>query len=162
MNWAESWALKSTLELEAPRQSTQNKDSRIIDILAKIALNNEPVAAARIAAAIVFKNDIIAIGTNSHKTHPFHAKFSNHPLKITLHAETSAIKNALRLISQKELAKCTLYITRIKYLDETKKKFIFGLAKPCEGCTRAITTYDINKIVYTLDNTGYQWLNVKT
>lgn len=150
------WVSASTEVLGPPRVSTNSKHSKVIDLLAKIAFSVEPVAAARIAAAVVYKNDIIAVGTNKFKTHPFQAKFSKHPSSIHLHAETDAIKNALKILSQHELSKATLYIVRIKFFDEFKKKMVFGLAKPCPGCMKAIATFNINKVIYSLDFQGYE------
>lgn len=144
---------------EAPRiNRVDDKHAKFIDILAKIAFNSDFGSNARLAAAIVYKNDIISIGTNKFKTHPFQAKFGRNSHSIYLHAETTAIKNALRIISQRELSASTLYISRIKYLDETKKNMIFGLAKPCSGCMRAIVTFNIKKVIYSLDETGYAYV----
>ena len=134
------------------------KNNKYIDLLAKIAINVDPVGAARIAAAIVYKNDVIAIGTNKLKTHPFQAKFGKNESSIHLHAETDVIKNALKFASEEEVAKSILYICRVKFVDSSKKKVIFGLAKPCEGCARAISTFNISKVFYTLDNEGHAQL----
>lgn len=142
----------------SPSQETNSRNSKYINLLAKIAINVNPVASARIAAAIVYKNDVIAIGTNSLKTHPFQAKFGKNKCSIHLHAETDAIKNALKLITQEELAKSTLYICRVKYVDHTKKKVIFGLSKPCDGCARAIVNFNIKKVIYSQDGEGYKQL----
>lgn len=133
-------------------------DAKYIDLLSKIATNLAPTGAARVAAAIVYKKSIVAFGTNSAKTHPFQAKYSRNPKSIHLHAETDAIKNALRILSQEELCKSTLYVCRVKYIDKTKRKLIFGLAKPCDGCLKAIVNFNIKKVIYSLDNEGYSTL----
>lgn len=143
---------------EAPKLRTFDKHSKYIDLLSKIASNQPYAGNARIAAAVVYKNTVIAVGSNKIKTHPFQAKFGKNGNSIHLHAEIDAIKNALRILSEKELSRATLYICRVKYFDEKKKKQIFGLSKPCDGCKRAIATFNIKKVVYSLDNEGYEVL----
>jgi len=131
------------------------KDEKYINLLVNLAAGAEPVAGARIAAGLVYKGDMISFGVNSRKTHPFQVKFQRNAESIFLHAETSAIKNALYLHSLEEIAKSTLYVVRVKYPSPTDKTLIFGLAKPCEGCERAIAEFGIKRVVYTLDGSGY-------
>lgn len=131
------------------------KHNKYINILSKIAVSIEPVAQARIAACLVIKNEIISFGINKKKTHPFQAMYGTNENSIFLHAETDCIKNALKLVDMKQLTKASLYICRVKYEACTKNKFIFGLAKPCPGCSKAIATFGIKNIYYSLDNTGY-------
>jgi tRNA(Arg) A34 adenosine deaminase TadA len=71
---------------------------------------------------------------------------------IYLHAEIDAIKNALRLITQDQLAKCDIYIVRIKHPDNGSSSWVEGLAKPCSGCMRAITSFGLKKVFWTEDN----------
>jgi deoxycytidylate deaminase len=35
---------------------------------------------------------------------------------------------------------------------------MYGMAKPCIGCARAIATFDIQKVVYTLDGGDYKYM----
>ncbi len=134
-----------------------NRHERYLNELFKIASAiEEPVGSSRIAAAVVLHNKIISYGFCQYKTHPLQSKFSRNSSAIYLHAETCAIKNALRNIELPDLLKCTLYIARAKYSDEHKTNFIQGLAKPCCGCSRAIATFGIKKVVYTLDNDGWE------
>lgn len=113
---------------------------------------------ARLAACIVGRSGLISIGVNEKKSHPFQAKYGRNKDSVFLHAETSAIKNALKYITEKELERCTLYICRVKYYDHHKDRMIFGLAKPCLGCFRCITSFGIKKVIYTLDEKGYDFL----
>jgi tRNA(Arg) A34 adenosine deaminase TadA len=137
------------------------RDEAVLKILDKVAESIEPVANARIASAIVYRNDIVAIGTNKKKSHPFQRRFAKHDLAIYLHAEIDAIKNAMRHLSLGELAKSKMYISRIRYADSepnpTPDKLIRGLARPCEGCMRAIATFDIKHVCFTSDK-GPEWL----
>jgi tRNA(Arg) A34 adenosine deaminase TadA len=122
------------------------KQEDIIKTLEKIAEDASPISAARIAAAIVYKGEILSIGVNSYKSDPLQAKFSKNEHAIYLHAEIAAIKKALKRVSRDDLKKCTLYIVRRK-----KHNGIMcnGLAKPCAGCQRAIDTYQIPCVFYT-------------
>lgn len=147
-----------TISIDPPMINGDNKHSKYINILSKLAITVEPVAQARIAACMVYHNNIISFGICKMKSHPFQAKFSKNQNSIFLHAETDCIKNALRIVDVNQLTKCTLYVCRVKYEDKSKKKFLFGMAKPCEGCSRAISTFNINRVYYSLDNEGYDFL----
>lgn len=150
--------LRPTQPLVHPVTKGDLKHSKHINILSKIAVSVEPVAQARIAASIVYRNEIISVGVCQRKTHPFQAQYGKNKDCIFLHAETDAIKNAVKLLNLDELAKSTLYVCRVKFEDYSKKKFLFGMAKPCSGCARAIANFNISKVVYSLDNEGYQIL----
>ena len=125
----------------------------IIHTLAKIAEANDD-SNIRFAAAVVYRNKIISIGYNRKKSHPFQAKYAKNADAIYLHAEIHAIKNALREISVEDLSKCELYITRVKKPESHSNHFVWGLAKPCCGCQRAIAEFGIKRTVYTTDETG--------
>lgn len=131
------------------------KHNRVLNTLFKLAQDVAPVASARIAAGVVYRNEIISFGVNQMKTHPFQNRFSKNSESIYLHAETDAIKNALRSLSIKDLEKCTLYICRAKY---SERNFVYGLSKPCPGCMRAISTFNIRKVIYTCDDGNYEQL----
>ena len=137
-----------------------SKHTKYVNLLSKMAADiSNPVSGnARLAACIVYKNDIVSFGVNEMKSHPFQAKYGKNSNSVYLHAETSAIKNALKYITQPELEKSTLYICRVKYMDPSKNKMIFGLSKPCPGCFRCINTFGIRQVIYTLDNDGYSML----
>lgn len=141
-----------------PLLKGENKEVKYINLLSKLASTVEPVAQARIASCLVYKNDIVSFGICRMKTHPFQAKFSKNENSIYLHAETDCIKNALRSIQLADLSRCTLYICRVKFESRTKENLVFGMAKPCSGCAKAIATFDIKTVVYSLDNNGYQSL----
>lgn len=102
-----------------------------------------PVAGARVAATLVLKRGNVFYGKNSLKTHPLQAEYCKNPKAICLHAEVDAMKNALRFFNQQTLWGSSLYIARAK-ADGSP-----GLAKPCEGCCRAIAAFEIGKVVYT-------------
>jgi len=134
------------------------KESYIMEIVAKIAETTPFFARAKIAAALVYKNEIISIGTNKNKTHPFQKKFSVNSDAIFLHAETDAIYNATRKYDTEIIAKSKLYVSRVKYFDGNKKYFVQGISRPCDGCQRAIANFNIKHVCFTKDNEGFEYL----
>jgi len=135
------------------------KHEAILEFLGKVAEDSaDPLLTARLAAAIVYKGDIVSIGVNKMKSHPFQMRYAKMPKSIFLHAETDAIKNALKRIDQDTLSRSTLYISRIRYYDNTKQLVTYGLAKPCIGCQRAIATFNIKNVCYSLNDEGFEFL----
>lgn len=132
---------------------TVNQD--ILHTLTKVAIAN-PNPSEKLAAAIVYRNKIISIGINSMKSHPLQAKYGKNEHAIFLHAEIAAIKNALRETSVEELSRCEIYIARIKKPSQFSLEYGWGLAKPCEGCARAIAEFGLKKTVYTTDHDDYE------
>lgn len=112
----------------------------------------EPVGNARVAAILVRQNRAIAYGFNRNKTNPFAAKFGRNKDCIYLHAETDAIRNALREVDAADLEHMTLYVARSKKTSTHDHTLIPGLAKPCEGCRRAIAQFGIKNVYYTTDD----------
>ena len=140
--------------MAGPRHSHyMNTLSKIATDIAYPVKNN-----ARLAACVVYKNDIVSFGINEMKSHPFQAKWGTNKEAIFLHAEVSAIKNALKQITLKEFEKSTLYVCRVRYEDWTKQRLVFGLSKPCDGCIRCISTFNLRSVYYSLDDSGYQLL----
>lgn len=111
-----------------------------------------------LVARIYYKNTRISEGYNQKKSHPFQARFSSNEHAIFLHAETDAIRKALAVLNVSTLPNCVLYVARAKWENEKKKNLIQGMAKPCEGCQKAIATFGIRTVYYTLDNKGYSAL----
>jgi tRNA(Arg) A34 adenosine deaminase TadA len=121
------------------------KTLNIIRRLTEIAAATPKVANYRLAAAIVYKNRIVSLGNPSYKTSPFQKKYAADEWKIFLHAEISAIKNALRILHVDDLKHCTLFVCRVKHLG-------LGNSKPCSGCQRAIAEFGIKTVYYTSEN----------
>lgn len=122
----------------------------IVEMLFETASNQESIAGAKIAAAIVLKKKVISIGVNQKKTHPFQKKFGKNDLALCIHAENDAIIKALRNNSMEDLKKSSMYIIRVKKQSNTDK-VIFGLAKPCVGCQRSLAAYNIKNVYYSTD-----------
>ena len=126
------------------------RDKYFIERAYAQAVSMEKACGARVCAIVVLKNRVIAFGGNKKKTHPFQAEYSKKPEALSLHAETDAIKNALKQVSVDDIRKATLYIARAKKVGRGGTgPFVYGISKPCTGCMRAIGVFDIKKVVYT-------------
>lgn len=130
-------------------------NKEILKTLTKVAAANQNPT-EKFAAAIVFRNRIVSIGLNSMKSHPLQAKYSKNIHSVFLHAEIDSIKNALREIDIDDFPKCDLYICRVKKPKPFSKQFVWGMAKPCSGCERAVVAFGIKSVIYTLDSGDYK------
>lgn len=124
---------------------------RYLAILSTIAEDVIPVGHAKIAAAIVYKGEILSIGVCSYKTHPFQKMNGRNPMSIHKHAEIDALIKCQSKIRKRgiSLKKCTMYIARVKRPNAMADWYVPGLAKPCDGCMRAIQEAGITKIIHT-------------
>ncbi len=129
-----------------------SKHQQRLDTLFEFAKEIPISAKARIVSALYIKNELISVGWNQTRSSPFAVKYGKNSEAIYLHAETHAIKQALRLYSVDELqrAKSTLYVIRAKRT-APNSSFVWGLSKPCLGCTRSVVDFGIKRIVYSLD-----------
>lgn len=100
------------------------------------------------AAAVVYKNKIVSIGTNRLKTDPFNLQFTDNPEKVYIHAETDAIKQAVQMIG-KEIENATLYVVRAAKLDTLN--YELAESKPCQMCSSAIEHFNICRVVYSIN-----------
>lgn len=107
-----------------------------------------------VVAWLIHRRDIVSQGRNQMKTHPLAARFSKHPEAIYIHAELDALLQASKY-SFNKWENATLYVARAKYLNDSKKVIIQGIAKPCQGCSAAIAHFGVGRVVFTLDNAGY-------
>jgi tRNA(Arg) A34 adenosine deaminase TadA len=125
-------------------------DEKILTLLGEYARDVPPVGHAQLAASVVYKKQMIGLGWNSKKSHPFQAAYSSRKERIFFHAEIAAIKNALHWLNGElsALRKSTLYICRYS------KKYGWGIAKPCDGCVLAIQNFEIKRVVYSLYGRG--------
>ena len=121
--------------------------NRVIETLDKVALLSDHPK-FQMAAALVYRNTIVGIGCNRMKSHPFQARYSRNSESIFLHAEVHALKNALKEHNVDRIRGARMIIVR-----RTKKGY--GLAKPCEGCMRAMAEFGIENVHYTTDSGGF-------
>ncbi len=85
---------------------------------------------------IIYRGKIIGKGYNTYIN-------SNCYDKVSLHAEVSAIDDALKKISAQELKKCELIVIRINTLGECVN------SKPCANCTKYINKFCIKKVFHS-------------
>lgn len=128
-----------------PRQIT-----RVVNTLFDKAIKVPPVGNARVVSAFLEGY----VGTNQFKTHPFQKKYSKNEHCIYLHAEVDSIVRFLNYNDVSQLAEQTLVVVRAKR-DGVKGKWVHGLAKPCEGCQRAIAAFGIKNVVYTTGDPNF-------
>lgn len=128
----------------------------ILNTLIKAAIAHEVDLPTKIAAAVVKRGKIVSMGFNYKKSDPLQKRFGRNEDAIYLHAEIHAIKMALKTISVDELAGCDLYVCRVKRPRPRSSEWVWGLAKPCKGCSRAIAEFDIRSVVYTTDEGTYE------
>lgn len=120
------------------------KDRYALDHAMELARKVAPVAGARMAA-VLDVNGYLFYGFNSKKTHPLMAKWGKNPKAICMHAEIDAIKNCLKRFHPNYLNNhfSTMYVARARADGSS------GLAKPCEGCRRALIAFNIQKVIWT-------------
>lgn len=125
------------------------RSERIMNELRLIAQDVPAVGQARLAAGIVYRNRLIAVGTNQRKSHPLQAKFGRNKESIFLHAEVAACVNAINRMGNTEFLKqSTLIVVRQKIIN---KKWVDGNSCPCSGCERLIASFNIKNVIFTLD-----------
>lgn len=114
-------------------------NSRIINLLTEIAKLNPPCANTRIVAALVKRGRIEYVGYNRYKTHPLQLQYGKCKEAIYLHAEIDCLRKA-----GKRAKGMDMVIVRIKANGD------LGLAKPCEGCARAIKFFGIKNTYWSV------------
>lgn len=120
------------------------KDREWLTYLQTIAIDLPKVAGVRIISALVEGRVILGMGWNQYRSHPLQAQFSSNPDSIYLHAEIDSIAKALRRCREfHHFGRSTLYVVRVGAKGEMR------LARPCEGCWRAIHKYEIGRIVWS-------------
>lgn len=119
--------------------------------------------------AILRVEDQTFLGLPRRKTHPLQARFSSNEHALYLHAEIDAIRQALtylkaegvryskpaassayfvRYHAPSKLSQASLHVLRIRQ-NLTTRSFEECLAKPCEGCMRAIRHFGITNVTWS-------------
>lgn len=123
------------------------RDRRMIDILRVMAQDVTPVRGAKLASAIMHKNQVVSFGVNQIRSHPLQARFGKNADAIFLHAEIDSIRNALYNNTADFLSRTTMYVYRVKRTEGRHSAWCQGNASPCEGCSRAIATFGIRRVI---------------
>jgi len=129
--------------------------NRIDRQLYRLAIESDGVANGRVrmAAAVIYKKNVIAFGVNQMKTHPLMCEQEGYREgQIYLHAEADAIRNSLRLIDHDQLKQCSLRVIRLKRPGIGSQHWTPGLAKPCPGCRQLIDRVGITDVSWTEDD----------
>lgn len=119
---------------------------RVAEAIAKTSEHKR----ARIGAAIVKKNTVVAVGANINKSHPMQKKYNKNrgfcvDIRNTLHAEMAAL-----LRTTEDLHGATLYVYR---KDRTGQ---LANCKPCLACAAYAHSRGIRKVHYTTPE-GYMY-----
>ena len=112
-----------------------------MNLAIKCAKANKIQKLPKLAAVLVTKNKTVFIGFNRYKTHPLQKKFSRNSSSLCLHAEMDAIVQASR--AKVDIEGGAIYVARVN------KKMQPALAKPCEGCERALVHFGIKIVEWT-------------
>jgi pyrimidine deaminase RibD-like protein len=95
----------------------------------------------RVGAIVARKNRILSFGTNSKKTHPLQAKFTNKPyLKAWRHAEIHALA-----LCGNDCLGSDVYVCR------SLANGNMGNSRPCSGCMEALKHFGIARAFYVHD-----------
>ena len=111
----------------------------LLKTLRVLAVGFGPFKYKLAAAALDERGKVIAYGTNIRKTHPLqahHAKSTNQPDKVFLHAEIAAL---VKCRSQPH----SLFVIRVRGNGS------LGMAKPCPICMSAILEAGVRTIIYS-------------
>lgn len=98
--------------------------------------------------AVIFKgNSILAIGENSHKTHP-KTQIYGYPSFCKIHAELSA---CIRFGKED----CSKYSIAVVRIDRNGK---FNQSRPCPGCQNVLRQLNFRKIYFTNETGNWEKL----
>lgn len=131
------------------------KDMRILHNLQVMAQDVPPVKTARMAAAVAIRGQVMALGNNQLKSHPFHKRFRRKEEAVFWHAETHCIHNFIRKHHAELLQKATLYVVRLRCHDSMNRKLKLDMARPCSGCMGCIEDFGIPRVVYSNREGGF-------
>ena len=129
----------------------EQPNHRVIRMLTRLAIENPGTRTRyKMSAGVVHRRDLVATGVNSYKSHPLMTGPGYNSEQIFMHAEVDAVRNALRLIPQSDLSQCAIYIIRVKRSRDLTG-WQYGMAKPCRGCARVITSFGIERLWWSED-----------
>ena len=104
---------------------------------------------ARIGAVIIVGKDIVSVGVNGNKSHPLQKlynkyRFDDDRARCLKHAEIDAIIKAKRDPLNDDGA--AIYIYR------ELRTGVQGMCRPCAGCMRALSDYNIKSIFFSTEH----------
>ncbi len=124
-------------------------DEKFKEIVTAIAISSSGVRTAgfRVGAILLEKGRVVAAKTNSYKTHPLLAKYSEWPFQ---HAESACIIH--RGIDNCD--ESTMIVARVN------KKNKLTMAKPCECCYEFIKDAGIRSVFYSNWDGNFECLEI--
>lgn len=132
------------------------KDYRFFEFARREAINSD-YKKIHIGCVIVYKGHIIGKGSNSTKTDTIQKKYNNYrnfnnvkkPVSHSIHAEIAALKSiSYPIQSNIDWKKVSVYIYRICL----GKALGRGIARPCQGCMKALKDIGIQHIYYSTED----------
>lgn len=114
---------------------------------------------AHLVAVIVKGGNVITWSRNIPKMNVYTMQNApKHAGCVSIHAEVSAIFRARR---KTDLRGCKMFVARVTKDNHLKpERGRIGLAKPCAACMRAIASYGIKRVIYTIEPNAFGTLNV--
>ena len=113
--------------------------------IASLAAAQSPVFRSKHAAGLVYRGRLLAVGFNRPKTHPKAAQYSKHEEAIYLHAELDCLLRGVQRYGLQKVSRCTMFVARVL------QNGSLGSSCPCEGCERALRTFNVKKVWYTTE-----------
>jgi deoxycytidylate deaminase len=115
----------------------------IFDTLHDVAETAPLIRHSRHAACILYRDRTLAVGVAQYKTHPLMRKYQDVSERVYLHAEVDAIVRTVNRYGTEILRQSALYVLRL-----TKGGSV-SLSKPCEGCSRCISAFNIQEVYWS-------------
>ncbi len=120
------------------------RQDNLINIASKIAQLSQHKF--QIGAVLVKGKRIISFGVNKYKSHPKQINPHTKEQGSSIHAELDClIKAPYQMISGS-----SIYVARL-----LRGNGVHGYCRPCSSCISILKEYQVSKIIYTLEGTGY-------
>lgn len=132
------------------------KYKKIVTTLTNLAKRNKRVGRCRVVAAIVKRNKIFVVGSNSYEGGVLSSRFKKDCLAVYEHAEIAAIKSFLKKYPKRDISKYSLVIVRVKL--NKKGEWVWGCSKPCQGCQKAIQYFKMKRVFFLQKKRWVLWL----
>jgi len=114
----------------------------VIVKLFNLAVDLQPVGKTRIIAAVLKNRKIIGIGQNSYNSTYLARRFKKNEKALYEHAEIAAMKIGIRSGSIFD----KIFISRARFVNNV---WVFGNAKPCNGCMEALKLFNVKEVYYS-------------
>jgi deoxycytidylate deaminase len=121
-----------------PKIPLDDRDYKYMSLAEQYSRHGSNSRKHLVGCVIAQRNEIVSVGYNRNKTHPFQAKFNNY--SPYLHAEMCALIDALKSQSFNP-EKATVYVSRYG------RNGLLGCSYPCKGCWAALKHAGVRKIV---------------